>query len=33
LWADLAAAEGKSDVAIAEQFSVNRKTVILWRQH
>jgi transposase len=28
----LAAAEGQSDVAIAEQFSVNRKTVILWRR-
>ena len=28
----LAAAEGESDVAIAEQLSVNRKTVILWRQ-
>ena len=28
----LAAAEGQSDVAIAEQWSVNRKTVILWRQ-
>jgi transposase len=28
----LAAAEGESDVAIAEQFSVNRKTVILWRR-
>jgi len=28
----LAAAEGQSDVAIAEQLSVNRKTVILWRQ-
>src|SRR5260370_36919250 len=27
----LAAAEGQSDVSIAEQFSVNRKTVILWR--
>ena len=27
----LAAAAGESDVAIAEQFSVNRKTVILWR--
>jgi len=27
----LAAAEGQSDVAIAEQLSVNRKTVILWR--
>lgn len=27
----LAAAEGKSDVAIAERLSVNRKTVILWR--
>ena len=28
----LAAAEGQSDVAIAGQLSVNRKTVILWRQ-
>src|SRR5258707_86772 len=28
----LAAAAGKSDVAIAEQFSVNRHTVILWRK-
>jgi transposase len=28
----LAAADGHSDVAIAEQVSVNRKTVILWRQ-
>jgi transposase len=28
----LAAAEGKSDVSIAEELSVNRKTVILWRQ-
>jgi transposase len=28
----LAAAEEQSDVAIAEQFSVNRKTVILWRR-
>ncbi|MCA1670916.1 MAG: helix-turn-helix domain-containing protein, partial [Actinobacteria bacterium] len=28
----LAAAEGQSDVAIAEQLSVNRKTVMLWRQ-
>jgi transposase/DNA-binding XRE family transcriptional regulator len=28
----LAAASGESDVAIAEQLSVNRKTVILWRQ-
>ena len=27
----LAAAEGESDVAIAERLSVNRKTVILWR--
>jgi transposase len=27
----LAAAEGQSDVAIAERLSVNRKTVILWR--
>jgi transposase len=27
----LSAAEGQSDVAIAEQLSVNRKTVILWR--
>ena len=28
----LSAAEGQSDVAIAEQLSVNRKTVILWRK-
>lgn len=28
----LCAAEGQSDVAIAEQLSVNRKTVILWRK-
>ena len=28
----LAAARGQSDVAIAQQLSVNRKTVILWRQ-
>jgi hypothetical protein len=28
----LAAADGQSDVAIAQQVSVNRKTVILWRQ-
>jgi len=28
----LAAADGQSDVAIARQLSVNRKTVILWRQ-
>jgi len=28
----LAAAGGESDVTIAEQLSVNRKTVILWRQ-
>jgi hypothetical protein len=28
----LAAAEGQSDGAIAEQLSVNRKTVILWRR-
>jgi len=28
----LAAAEGRSDVAIAEQLAVNRKTVILWRK-
>jgi transposase len=27
----LSAAEGQSDVAIAEKLSVNRKTVILWR--
>jgi transposase len=27
----LAAADGNSDVAIAEQLTVNRKTVILWR--
>src|ERR1035438_6833158 len=29
----LATANGQSDVAIAQQLSVNRKTVILWRQH
>jgi transposase len=28
----LAAADGQSDVAIAQRLSVNRKTVILWRQ-
>src|SRR5580692_11365179 len=28
----LAAAAGKSDVAIAEQLSINRRTVILWRK-
>src|ERR1035438_66491 len=28
----VAAAAGMSDVAIAEQLSVNRNTVILWRQ-
>ena len=28
----LGAADGQSDVAIAQQLSVNRKTVILWRQ-
>jgi hypothetical protein len=28
----LAADDGESDVAIAERLSVNRKTVILWRQ-
>ena len=28
----LAAAEGESDVAIAERLSINRKTVILWRK-
>jgi len=28
----LAAAVGESDVAIAEQLSVNRNTVILWRK-
>src|ERR1022692_2670320 len=28
----LVAADGQSDVAIAQQLSVNRKTVILWRQ-
>jgi transposase len=28
----LAAAEGQSDVAIAEQLLVNRKTVIVWRR-
>ena len=28
----LATADGQSDVAIAQQLSVNRKTVILWRQ-
>ena len=27
----LAAAQGRSDIAIAEQLAVNRKTVILWR--
>ncbi len=28
----LAAAEGQSDTAIAEQLRINRKTVIMWRQ-
>ena len=28
----LAAADGQSDVATAQQLSVNRKTVILWRE-
>jgi transposase-like protein len=28
----VAAASGRSDVAIAEQLSVNRNTVILWRR-
>ncbi|MGH9338773.1 MAG: helix-turn-helix domain-containing protein [Acidobacteriota bacterium] len=28
----LVAAEGQSDVAIAKQLSINRKTVILWRK-
>jgi transposase len=28
----LAAAEGQTDSAIAEQFGINRKTVMLWRQ-
>src|SRR5450631_177618 len=28
----LAAAEGHSDVAIAQQLDINRKTVMLWRQ-
>jgi transposase len=28
----LAAAAGESDVAIAQQLSVNRNTVILWRK-
>src|SRR5579875_689343 len=28
----LAAAQGQSDTAIAQQFRVNRKTVILWRR-
>ena len=28
----LACADGQSDVAIAEQLSINRKSVILWRQ-
>ena len=28
----LASAEGQSDMAIAEQLSINRKTVMLWRQ-
>src|ERR1035437_8409184 len=28
----LAAADGQSDAAIAQQLSINRKTVILWRQ-
>ena len=28
----LASADGHSDVAIAQQLSVNRKTVMLWRR-
>jgi hypothetical protein len=28
----LAAADGESGVRLAERLSVNRKTVILWRQ-
>ena len=28
----LAVADGKSDLAIARQYSINRKTVMLWRQ-
>jgi transposase len=28
----LAAAQGQSDTAIAQQFQINRKTVMLWRQ-
>jgi transposase len=28
----LASGEGQSDVAIAKELSINRKTVILWRQ-
>ena len=28
----LAAAQGQSDTAMAQQFRINRKTVILWRQ-
>ena len=28
----LAAAQGQSDTAMAQQFGINRKTVILWRQ-
>lgn len=28
----MAAAAGKSDVAVAEQLAVNRNTVILWRE-
>ncbi len=28
----LASSQGLSDVAIAKQFSINRKTVILWRK-
>jgi len=28
----LAAAQGQSDTAMAQQLRINRKTVILWRQ-
>ncbi len=28
----LAAANGQSDLAVARQYSINRKTVMLWRQ-
>ena len=28
----LAAADGQTDVAIAQQLAINRKTVILWRE-